>query len=310
MSGFDIVVLGDANPDLVLSGDQVEPAFGQAERLVEGAELVIGGSGAIFACGAARLGLRVALAAVVGDDIFGRFMCAELEARGVDTGAVTVLPDRTSGLTVVLSGREDRAMMTFPGTIGELRRSLIDTDLLRGTRHIHVSSYFLQRSLTPELPGLFREARAGEVTTSVDPNWDPSGLWDDGLLALLPQVDVFLPNEMEAVSLARISSVGKAVARFRSAGAGTVVVKTAAHGAIGAQAGELVEVPARSLRVVDSTGAGDSFDAGFLAAYLNGESLRRCLEIGNACGGLSTQAVGGTASQPTMVEALEGGSVA
>lgn len=305
MSGFDIVVLGDANPDLILSGDQVEPAFGQAERLVDGAELVIGGSGAIFACGVARLGLRVAFSAVVGDDVFGRFMCEELQARGVDTSSVTVLPDRSTGLTVVLSGRDDRAMLTFPGTIGELRRSLIDDDLLARTRHIHVSSYFLQRSLTPELPALFREARAGKATTSVDPNWDPSGTWDDGLAALLPQVDVFLPNEMEALSLSRISSVGDAVARLRSAGAGTVVVKTAEHGVVGARAGELVEAPALPVRVVDSTGAGDSFDAGFLAAYLQGESLRRCMEIGNACGGLSTQAIGGTASQPTMVEALE-----
>ncbi len=305
MSGFDIVVLGDANPDLVLSGDQVEPAFGQAERLVEGAELVIGGSGAIFACGVARLGLRVAFAAVVGNDIFGRFMCEELEARGVDTSAVTVLPDRATGITVVLSGPDDRAMLTFPGTIGDLRGSLIDQELLQRTRHIHVSSYFLQRSLTPELPALFREARAGKATTSIDPNWDPSGLWDDGLVGLLPEVDVFLPNEMEALSLARISTLEDAIARFRSAGARTVVVKTAEQGVIGAEASELVDVPAFPLHVVDSTGAGDSFDAGFLAAYLNGEPLRRCMEIGNACGGLSTQGVGGTATQPTMVEALE-----
>jgi sugar/nucleoside kinase (ribokinase family) len=305
MSDFDILVLGDANPDLVLSGEHVEPAFGQAERLVEGAELVIGGSGAIFACGAARLGLRVAFAAVVGDDIFGRFMCEELSARGVDTAAVTVLPERATGLTVVLSGRDDRAMLTFPGTIGELRRSLIADDLLRRTRHVHVSSYYLQRSLTPELPTLFKEARASDATTSVDPNWDPSGLWDDGLMALLPEIDVFLPNEMEALSLARISSLDGAVGRLRSAGAGTVVVKASARGVIGAQASETVEVPAFPLRVVDSTGAGDSFDAGFLAAYLNGEPLRRCMEIGNACGGLSTQAVGGTASQPTMTEALD-----
>ena len=119
-----------------------------------------------------------------------------------------------------------------------------------------------------------------DATTSVDPNWDPSGLWDDGLMALLPEIDVFLPNEMEALSLARISSLDDAVARLRSAGAGTVVVKAAARGVIGAQASETVEVPAFPLRVVDSTGAGDSFDAGFLAAYLNGEPLRRCMEIG------------------------------
>ena len=121
------------------------PAFGQAERLVDDARLVIGGSGAIFACGAAKLGLRVAFAGVVGDDVFGRFMCDQLQAHGVDTSAVAVLPDRSTGVTVVLSGREDRAMLTFAGTIGDLRRSVIDADLLSRTSHIHVSSYFLQR---------------------------------------------------------------------------------------------------------------------------------------------------------------------
>jgi len=194
MSGFDLLVLGDVNPDLILHGDTVVPAFGQAERLVDEARLVIGGSGAILACGAAKLGLRVALAGVVGDDMFGRYMCERLQAHGVDTSAVVVLPDRPTGVTVVLSGRHDRAMLTSPGTIGELRRSVIDEDLLRRTRHVHVSSYFLQRELAPELPGLFHDARAGDTTTSLDPNWDPTGVWDSGLTALLPEIDVFLGN--------------------------------------------------------------------------------------------------------------------
>lgn len=305
MSGFDILVLGDANPDLVLSGESVVPAFGQAERLVDEGRLVIGGSGAIFACGAAKLGLRVAFAAVVGDDMFGRYMCDQLQAHGVDISGVAVLPERSTGVTVVLSGSHDRAMLTFAGTIGDLRRSVIDVDLLGRTRHIHVSSYFLQRALAPELPDLFREARAGEATTSLDPNWDPSGTWDSGLTALLPEIDVFLPNEVEALSLARISVVEDAIARLRSSGVGTVVVKTAAQGAVGAQASDLITVPALPTQVVDSTGAGDSFDAGFLAGFLGGEPLRRCLEIGNACGSLSTQGIGGTSTQPTMVEALE-----
>jgi sugar/nucleoside kinase (ribokinase family) len=305
MSGFDVLVLGDANPDLVMVGDEVVPAFGQAERLVDDARLVVGGSGAIFACGAAKLGLRVAFAAVVGADVFGRFMCEQLQAHGVDTSAVAMLPDRATGVTVVLSGREDRAMLTFPGTIGDLRRSVIDADLLSKTRHIHVSSYFLQQALIPELPALFAEARDGEATTSIDPNWDPSGEWDGGLLALLPDVDVFLPNEVEALSLARISVIEDAIARLRSGGAGTVVVKTAAQGVVGAQASELMTVPAITTRLVDSTGAGDSFDAGFIAGFLGGEPLRRCLEIGNACGALSTRGIGGTATQATMVEALD-----
>jgi sugar/nucleoside kinase (ribokinase family) len=305
MSGFDVLVLGDANPDLVMSGDTVEPAFGQAERLVDEGRLVIGGSGAIFACGAAKLGLRVAFAAVVGDDMFGRYMCDQMQAHGVDTSAVAVLPGRSTGVTVVLSGRHDRAMLTFAGTTGDLRRSVIDADLLGRTRHIHVSSYFLQRALAPELPDLFREAREGEATTSLDPNWDPSGTWDSGLMALLPEVDVFLPNEVEALSMARISVVEDAIARLRSSGVGTVVVKTAAQGSVGAQASDLITVPALPTQIVDSTGAGDSFDAGFLAGFLGGEPLRRCLEIGNACGALSTRGIGGTSTQPTMVEALE-----
>ena len=196
-------------------------------------------------------------------------------------------------------------MLTFAGTTGDLRRSVIDADILSRTRHIHVSSYFLQRALVPELPELFHEAREGEATTSIDPNWDPSGTWDSGLLPLLSEVDVFLPNEVEALSLARISVMDGAIARLRSSGAGTVVVKTAGQGAVGAQASDLIAVPALLTQVVDSTGAGDSFDAGFLAGFLGGESLRRCLEIGNACGALSTRGIGGTSTQPTMVEALE-----
>jgi sugar/nucleoside kinase (ribokinase family) len=305
MSDLDILVLGDANPDLVLSGGDVVPAFGQAERLVDEARLVIGGSGAIFACGAARLGLRVAFAGVVGDDMFGRFMCEQLQAHGIDTSAVVMLPERSTGVTVVMSGRDDRAMLTFAGTTGDLRRSVIGADVLSRTRHIHVSSYFLQRALAPELPALFREARDGEATTSLDPNWDPSGKWDNGLMALLPEVDVFLPNEVEALSMARISVVDDAIVRLRSSGAGTVVVKTAGQGAVAAQAGEVVAVPGIPTQVVDSTGAGDSFDAGFLAGFLAGQPLRRCLEIGNACGALSTRGIGGVSTQPTMVEALE-----
>ncbi|MGZ5299247.1 MAG: carbohydrate kinase family protein [Actinomycetota bacterium] len=305
MSGFDVLVLGDANPDLVLSGDAVEPAFGQAERLVDEARLVIGGSGAIFACGAAKLGLRVAFAGVVGDDMFGRFMREQLREHGVDTSAVAVLAERPTGVTVVLSGPEDRAMLTFAGTIGDLRRSMIDADMLSRSRHIHVSSYFLQRDLVPELRDLFHEARREEATTSLDPNWDPAGTWDGGLMALLPEVDVFLPNEVEALSMARISVVEDAIARLRSSGAGTVVVKSAGRGAVAAQASDLVAVPALPTRVVDPTGAGDSFDAGFIAGFLEGEPLRRCLEIGNACGALSTLGIGGTSTQPTMIEALD-----
>ena len=139
----DLLILGDANPDLVLTGD-VEPAFGQRERLLDGAHLTVGGSGAIVACGAARLGLRVAFCGVVGDDLFGRFMRDELDRRGVDVKGLVVEPDRSTGLTVVLARPDDRAILTHEGTIGDLRAGSIDPELLAAASHVHVASYFLQ----------------------------------------------------------------------------------------------------------------------------------------------------------------------
>jgi sugar/nucleoside kinase (ribokinase family) len=305
MSSFDVVVLGDANPDVIVRGGDVVPAFGQAERLVEEATLTIGGSGGIFACAAARLGLSVAFVGVVGEDRFGRFMLEELAANGVETRGVVVDPDRPTGLTVVLSAPDDRAMLTAPGTVGELRADRIDRAVLAEARHVHVSSYYLQRGLTPDLPRLFAEVRSAGATTSVDPNWDPSGRWDRDLLRLLASVDVFLPNEMEALSLAHISELDRAIATLREAGAGVVAVKRDGQGAVGADASGVFNVEGHDAPVVDSTGAGDAFDAGFLACWLAGTPLERALAVANACGAAAVGGPGGTASLATMGEALE-----
>jgi sugar/nucleoside kinase (ribokinase family) len=300
---FDLVVLGDVNPDLVIHGGDVVPAFGQAEHIVDEARLLMGGSGGILACGAAKLGLKVAVAAVVGDDLFGRFALEALVAAGVDVSAIVTDPERPTGLTVVLSLPDDRAMLTMPGTVADLTGALLPTDLLQRTRHVHISSFFLQRGLSPDLPDIFDQAHHAGATTSLDPNWDPEGEWDGGLHELLPQIDIFLPNAMEAMRLARISDLSEAIVRLRSSP--LVVVKAGADGAIAAGAGELLKVPGIPRQIVDTTGAGDSFDAGFLAAFLAGEPLERCLKLGNACGTLSTRATGGTPGQATLAEALE-----
>ena len=207
---FDLLILGDANPDLVLTGN-VEPALGQAERLLEDAHLTVGGSGAIVACGAARLGLRVAFCGVIGDDHFGRYMRDELERRGVDMRGLVVEPNRSTGLTVVLARPDDRAILTHEGTIGELRADLIDPELLTAARHVHVASYFLQRRLAPDLPALFDRVRGDGATTSVDPNWDPTERWNGGVRELLSYTDVFLPNATEATHIAETASVDDAV---------------------------------------------------------------------------------------------------
>ena len=302
MPDLDLLILGDANPDLVLTGD-VEPAFGQTERLLDGAHLTVGGSGAIVACGAARLGLRVAFCGVVGDDHFGRYLRDELDRRGVDVTGLVVEPNRSTGLTVVLARPDDRAILTHEGTIADLRVELIDPGMLAAAAHVHVASYFLQRRLAPDLPALFEQVRANGTTTSVDPNWDPSETWNGGVRDLLPHTDVFLPNETEATRIAGTGSVDEAVIAL-AADAGLVVAKAGPDGAVAARGDELVRAPGSAVDTVDSTGAGDSFDAGFLFSWLAGDPLARALAIANACGGLSTRALGGVDAQPTIEEAL------
>jgi sugar/nucleoside kinase (ribokinase family) len=303
MAEFDLLVLGDVNPDVIVSGGDVVPAFGQAERLVDAVAVTVGGSGAIVACGAARLGLRVALAGVVGADPFGAFMREQLEARGVDTRGLLTDPERPTGATVVLSQPEDRAILTAPGAVANLRADRIAPRLLDAARHVHASSYFLQRALAPDLPSLFREVRGRGGTTSLDPNWDPSGAWNGSLRTLLAHVDVLLLNEAEASGLTSADDVGRAAHDLRADGAGCVAIKRGRLGAFAVDADGQAESVGFPVVTVDTTGAGDAFDAGFLTAYLAGEPLEACLALGNACGALSIRAVGGTDGQPTLDEA-------
>lgn len=300
---FDLLVLGDVNPDLVLRGGDVVPAFGQAEHLVDEAVLTVGGSGAIMACAAARLGLHVVLCGVTGEDLFGRFIREHLEERGVDTRGLVTDPGRRTGVTVVLSGPEDRAILTMPGTIGDLRAELIADGLLGQARHTHVSSYFLQRRLQPDLPELFGRVHAEGGTTSIDPNWDPTERWDGGLVGVLSTTDLFFPNAVEVTRVAHISDVGEAISRLHAEGV-TVVVKQGDRGATAGLGNGSVHVAGLPVPVVDTTGAGDSFDAGFLAAWLGGAPLERALAIANVCGALSTRATGGVNGQVTWDEAV------
>jgi sugar/nucleoside kinase (ribokinase family) len=302
---LDLIVLGDCNPDLVLQGDDVDAKFGQAERIVERAELTIGGSGAIAACGAARLGLRTGLVSVVGDDTLGHFMLGELRARNVDLSGVVVDSSIATGISVVLVNRDDRATLTALGSISSLTAAHVDRDLLRSARHVHVSSFFLQHGLRPGLPSLLREAHAANATTSLDPNWDPAEAWNSGIGAALAETDVLLLNQQEVVRITGLEDVEQA-ARELSRGGTMVVVKRGPEGALAVEGDDLVTAPARPIRGVDAVGAGDSFDAGFIAGLLDGRPLPERLAFANVCGALSMRAPGGTAAQPTLAEAMAG----
>lgn len=295
---FDVVVIGELNVDLLLYGKDVAPSFGQVEKLVDDATLEIGGSSTIFAHQAARLGLRVAYIGKLGADAFGAFMRERLQEAGIDTSAVVVDPEIKTGLTVHLVRGADRAMLTYPGSIAALSPQEVDMSMLQSARHVHVGSYFLQKSVQRGLPSIFGRAREVGATTSLDPGWDPEEKWNSGLREVLPHTDIFLPNEQELLALARKPTLEEALGSFREIP--TIVVKQGASGAVAYRDGSMMLCSPPPVEVVDTTGAGDSFDAGFLFGLLKGYDLQKALEIGCRCGALSTEKAGGVESQPDV----------
>jgi sugar/nucleoside kinase (ribokinase family) len=300
-TSFDLLVAGEINPDLILTGD-VTPEFGQVEKLVKSATLTIGSSSAIFACGAARLGLRVTFIGVCGDDVFGRFMLDEMQKRDVDISNVMIRQDGETGFCVILNQGTDRAILTHLGLLAALRASDIPDDLLQKVRHLHVASYFLQTGLQPDLPALFQRAHSLGLTTSLDTNYDPSGQWL-GFDELLSVTDVFLPNQTEALSITKSFDV-EVAARQLANKAKLVAVKMGPAGAIACSHNEFVRSASLLVDVVDTVGAGDSFDAGFLYGFLNKWKPEKSLHLACACGALSTRQPGGTNSQPSLEEAM------
>lgn len=299
-----ILVIGDANVDLMLRGDVV-PRFGQAEQLLEGADLTLGGSGGIMASGLASLAVDTAILAVIGDDEFGRFTRSELARKGVGVGELLVDGSAPTGLSVHLSVPGDRAILTLPGTIPLLTAAAVRAAVERfAPSHVHVASYFLQPTLAAELPRLLGWLRDRAVTTSLDTNWDPSEHWA-GIAEVLPTLDYLMPNTEELIAIARAlgADADEAAARLASFGT-TVVVKAGASGGWSlTPQGVYTQMAGLSLDVVDTTGAGDSFDAGYLAAMANGvaDETER-LRWATVAGSLSTQGAGGTAAQPSLVE--------
>ncbi len=298
-----VVVIGELNLDLIVMGAERMPRPGE-EIIVDRMELTLGSSSAITACQLAKLGNDVVFVSKVGDDDFGRRALEFLREKGVSTESIIVDESLATGLTISTTLGTERAMLTVMGCIQELRYGDIDLGLLRGRQHVHISSFYLQRSLRPDVARILAEAKEMGLSTSLDTGWphegesirDPDPVW--------PVLDVFLPNEEEAELLSERPDLDGALDYF-AARVPTVVVKLGPEGAIARKGDETVRREGFEVEVVDTTGAGDSFNAGFLHGYLSGMDLAECVDLGNACGALSTRAPGGTTSQATLEEAEE-----
>ena len=385
MRQYDVITFGDMCVDLIVSGADVVPRFGQVEKLVDDYVVEMGGSCCIFACQAARLGLRVGILGRVGDDNFGRLILRRLDECGVDTRHVIVDPALKTGLGVALcqsgtprdgatsgrgtprdgatsgggtprdgttsgggtprdgatSGRGtprdgavsgggtprdgatsgggtprdgaasdlgasgvvgDRAILTYLGSLAALGPDDVSDEFLASARHLHHGSFFLHSGLRPHIPEIFRRARELGLTISLDTNWDPEERWNSTLAESLLLTDLFLPNEQEALHISGCAGLEEAVAWLHARGlpAGAiVVVKRGVHGARVYDGDRVVECTVTPATGGDSVGAGDSFDAGFLAGWLRGLPLGQCLDVACRCGRSVAGAIGGLQGQPT-----------
>jgi len=293
MPRFDVTIAGELNLDLILYGlpEQLLP---ERELLADRMMMTLGSSSAIVAHNLSALGSRVGFQSRIGEDPLGRISLERLQQGGVDVARVRTIPGAiTTGLTVILHHEAWRNILTYAGTIAELTWNDLDLEYLADSRHFHLSSYYLQRALRPRVAELFQYMKSKGLTISLDTNDDPDDRWEGGLQDVLRYVDVFLPNEREACKAAATDDL-EAALRKLSSWVPLVVVKLGAKGSMAQCGTERLTSASTEVVPVDTVGAGDSFDAGFLHEYVRGSELVKCLASGNKAGALSTTRPGGT----------------
>ncbi len=301
---FDVTIAGEINLDLILYGLPENMPL-ERELLANDFKATLGSSSAILAHNLAVLGTKVGFITQIGSDDLGSIALERLGASGVDTSRTIYDKKQTTGVTVLLTHGKERHILTYPGTMSAMTLRDLDLSYLKSSRHFHLSSLYLQTGLAPDLPHLFRELKRAGLTISLDTNDDPADKWDGVLDELLVLIDILLPNEAEACRIARRDTLEEALAVL-SKRVPCIVVKQGARGALGQEGGTQIHVPAVHVTPVDTIGAGDSFNAGFLSAWLRMLPLEICAQAGNIAGALSTLRPGGTESfrDPELVSAF------
>jgi sugar/nucleoside kinase (ribokinase family) len=301
---FDVIVIGELNVDLILNQIESFPEMGK-EKIAQQMTLTLGSSSAIFASNLSSLGAKVAFLGKIGTDSFADLVISSLQAKKVDTSMIIQDESLATGATIVLNFGNDRAMVTHPGAMDHLSINDISKEQLKKARHLHFSSYFLQPKMKPDIGKLFKHAKELGLTTSFDAQWDPAEKWDLDLPNVLPYVDVFLPNEVEALHLTGQKTLSAALDKLAKLG-NIIVVKLGEKGSISRQGDSIFEAEAfLNKNVVDAIGAGDSFNAGFIAKFVQGKAVKECQIFGNLMGAINTTQPGGTTAFTNLPEILK-----
>ncbi len=292
-----VLFIGDINVDVMMGGMESLPIVDR-EVTCKTFDVVMGASTVICACAYRCLGGQVAFAGLAGNDDYGDFMLRGLREFGIDTGLVKRTSEVRTGVTVNLIYENTRTQVTYAGTIAAFEGPDLDASVFRGFGHIHCAGVYLQTRFKPRITALLKLARSLGVSTSLDPQWDATENWQymDEWLPLLTYLFV---NQDEAISIAKASSLTKAC-QWLAARTHCPLIKTGKDGALVWTGNAVQSVPTRQVEVVDTTGAGDSFDAGFLFATLEKKmDLLAAVQFANAVAARSCTFVGGVNARST-----------
>lgn len=293
-------VIADLCADLLIKS-KVTPIYGQVEQFVDDYTIEIGGSAALFATQYARLGGQINIYGIVGHDILGHMIQNRISKEGIDTSFITFSENEKTTLGLGLSLKDDRAMLTYKGTLAQITNDWLQQfNIPDHINHLHIASFYLLESMQGDWINFLESCKARGISISLDTNWAPLENWSD-VLPILSLIDVFIPNEQEAMLITNekdIDKAGHSLAQHIS----HVIIKQAENGATYFRKTERkhYQIPSKFLNnfsIADTTGAGDNFDAGFLIQWLKGKEISLCIETGLFCGTRSLIKMGGIAGQ-------------
>ncbi|MBN1657339.1 MAG: sugar kinase [Anaerolineae bacterium] len=301
-----IVCMGIVVADVVGRPLRAVPEPGRLV-LVDEMALHTGGCALNSATALARLGLPVDVVGKVGADAFGDFLLAEMDRRGIGRAGVQRDPDMgTSATMVMVEPDGERRFVHYIGANARLALDDVDSSTLEGASILHVAGALVLPGLDGEpMAALLDQARAAGVVTFLDTVWDDTGRWMELLGPSLPHVDYFVPSLAEAQALTGLDDPVDVAQVLLARGVGIVALKMGGDGClVVTQAGEMWRVPAYKVDVVDATGAGDAFAAGFIAGVWLGWPLDRTARLANALGALCVTGAGATGNVASLDETL------
>lgn len=302
-NAFDVLVVGELNMDLILDQLNAFPELGK-EKIASQLNITMGSSSAIFASNVARLGAKTSFCGLIGNDSFGNTIIDTLKQNSVDTRWITQTDKYKTGLTAIIRESDDQAMVTYPGAMTHFSPQHIPDVAFKNARHLHISSIFLQPGVKNALLDIVDKANAHGMSISIDTQWDPDENWDIKLHQLLPKIDFFLPNNAEFINMTGASSVKEGLQQLKDvAGDCSVVITCGKEGAIYLEQNNINTIAGQlNNEIVDTVGAGDSFNAGFIYRFLEGDRLEDCIKFATVTGAVSTTRSGGTKAIQSLQE--------